>query len=262
MSLELQKLESVIEVYRSQLINHPLYKRLNSLDALKIFMKDLVFAVWDFMSLLKSLQRGLTCIDLPWHPVGNPETRRLINEIVWGEESDVDAQGNAASHFELYLDAMAEIGADTQPILNFIQSCNFSNLETELQSVEIQSNTKEFVQFTFSCIRESELHKLAALFTFGREDLIPDMFIQIVKSIEIESGVSFAKLVFYLERHIEVDGGEHGPMALNMIKELCGADEQKWIEATSISIEALKMRIHLWDGVLQAIESQEVAINH
>jgi hypothetical protein len=262
MSRELQKLELEIEGYRSQLINHPLYDRLNSLDALKTFMKEHVFAVWDFMSLLKSLQRGLTCIDLPWHPVGNPETRRLINEIVWGEESDVDEQGTAVSHFELYLDAMAEIGADTQPILNFIQSCNFSNLETELKSVEIHSNTKEFVQFTFSAIRENELHKLAALFTFGREDLIPDMFIQIVKSIEVESGVSIAKLLFYLERHIKVDGGEHGPMALNMIKELCGTDQQKWMEATSVSIEALKMRIQLWDGVLLAIESQEVATNH
>jgi hypothetical protein len=262
MSQELQKLEFEIEGYRTQLINHPLYDRLNSVDALKILMKEHVFAVWDFMSLLKALQRGLTCIDLPWSPVGNPETRRLINEIVWGEESDVDANGNAASHFELYLDAMNEIGANTQPILKFIETCNYSNLETELQSAAIQSNTKEFVQFTFSSIRENELHKLAALFTFGREDLVPDMFIQIVKSIERESGVSFGKLVFYLERHIEVDGGEHGPMALNMIKELCGTNQQKWMEATSISIEALKMRIKLWDGVLLAIESQVVATNH
>jgi hypothetical protein len=51
-------------------------------------------------------------------------------------------------------------------------------------------------------------------------------------------------------------------MALNMIKELCGTDQQKWMEATSVSIEALKMRIQLWDGVLLAIESQEVATNH
>lgn len=262
MSPELQKLETEIEAYRIQLINHPLYSRLNSVDALRIFMQEHVFAVWDFMSLLKSLQRGLTCVELPWVPNGNPATRRLINEIVWGEESDVDAQGNAASHFELYIDAMTQIGANTQPILKFIDSCVKSDLKIDLQTVSIQENTKNFVQFTFSAIRQNELHKLAALFTFGIEDLIPYMFIQIVKSLEVESGNSFSKLVYYLERHIEVDGGEHGPMALNMIEELCGSDDQKWKEATLISIEALKMRIHLWDGVLHAIETQLATINH
>jgi len=237
MSPELQKLETEIEAYRIQLINHPLYSRLNSVDALRIFMQEHVFAVWDFMSLLKSLQRGLTCVELPWVPNGNPATRRLINEIVWG-------------------------GANTQPILKFIDSCVKSDLKIDLQTVSIQENTMNFVQFTFAAIRQNELHKLAALFTFGREDLIPDMFIQIVKSLEVESGNSFSKLVYYLERHIEVDGGEHGPMALNMIEELCGSDDQKWKEATSISIEALKMRIHLWDGVLHAIETQLATINH
>ena len=131
MSRELQKLELEIEGYRSQLINHPLYDRLNSLDALKTFMKEHVFAVWDFMSLLKSLQRGLTCIDLPWHPVGNPETRRLINEIVWGEESDVDDQGTAVSHFELYLDAADALHMCLERI-NHLEQMQ-SNLRAELQ---------------------------------------------------------------------------------------------------------------------------------
>jgi hypothetical protein len=157
---------------------------------------------------------------------------------------------------------MTQIGANTQPILKFIDACVKSDLKIDLQTVSIQENTMNFVQFTFAAIRQNELHKLAALFTFGREDLIPDMFIQIVKSLEVESGNSFSKLVYYLERHIEVDGGEHGPMALNMIEELCGSDDQKWKEATSISIEALKMRIHLWDGVLHAIETQLATINH
>jgi pyrroloquinoline quinone (PQQ) biosynthesis protein C len=135
-------------------------------------------------------------------------------------------------------------------------------LNIELQAVSIQENTKDFVQFTFGAIRQNELHKLAALFTFGREDLIPSMFIEIVKSIEKETGNSFSKLRYYLERHIEVDGGEHGPMALNMMEELCGTDEQKWKEATLVSVEALKMRIHLWDGVLHAIQTKLPANNH
>jgi hypothetical protein len=163
MNPHISKINLELAELRQALIKHPLYAQVSEIHDFQTFMEEHIFAVWDFMSLLKALQRGLTCIDLPWSPVGNPETRRLINEIVWGEESDVDANGNAASHFELYLDAMNEIGANTQPILKFIETCNYSNLETELQSAAIQSNTKEFVQFTFSSIRENELHKFGGV---------------------------------------------------------------------------------------------------
>jgi len=258
MNLELEKLQNQIESYRENLLAHPLYKRLNSLDEIQVFTEQHVFAVWDFMSLLKSLQRNLTSVEIPWKPVGSPSTRRLINEIVWGEESDVDENGIPASHFELYISAMQQFGADTNIILNFTSRCTQLGFDQLIKSTEISENTKDFVRFTFNCIEDNKPHKLAALFTFGREDLIPDMFIQIVKNVENQTGNSLSKLIYYLERHIEVDGGEHGPMALNMIQELCGDDPHKWQEATSISIEALKMRMHLWDGVLNEIEKLHV----
>ena len=78
-----------------------------------------VYAVWDFMSLLKALQIELTCTTLPWKPVGDTKIRRLINSIVLEEESDVDADGNPSSHYEMYLDAMIECGADTKKIESF-----------------------------------------------------------------------------------------------------------------------------------------------
>jgi hypothetical protein len=258
MNRELIKLQDQIQPYREDLLKHSLYSRLVSLDEIRVFTEQHVFAVWDFMSLLKSLQRNLTSVDLPWRPVGNPATRRLINEIVWGEESDVDENGSVASHFELYISAMNQFGADTNKIIDFTNRCHEIGLKHSLDSIDISDNTKDFVRFTFKCIEENKPHKLAALFTFGREDLIPDMFIEIVRNVEYQTGNSLSKLIYYLERHIEVDGGEHGPLALNMIQELCGNDVQKWEEATSISIEALKMRAHLWDGVLNEIEKLQV----
>ena len=85
MNAHFDTLNQKIEPLREQIIQHALYQEINNLSDLKIFMKYHVFAVWDFMSLLKSLQINLTCVETPWLPVGNADTRFLINEIVVGE---------------------------------------------------------------------------------------------------------------------------------------------------------------------------------
>ena len=91
MEEKIQHIKKVIEPLRQEIINHKVYSVINDIDDLKIFMEYHVFAVWDFMSLLKSLQNNLTCTNIPWFPVGSAETRYLINEIVAGEESDIDS---------------------------------------------------------------------------------------------------------------------------------------------------------------------------
>lgn len=261
MNHNLIKLEKELQPIREKLIHHPLYNELNSIQSIRFFMEQHVFAVWDFMSLLKALQRGLTSVDIPWTPSAYPSSRRLINEIVLGEESDVDDNGNPSSHYELYLMAMKEINADSSLIENFVVSGNWN----QLNSLPILKETKQFVNFTFDTINKNELHKTASVFTFGREDLIPEMFMEIVKNVEKESDQSLSKMTYYLQRHIEVDSGEHGPMALNMIQELCGDDEQKWFGATRVAIQALEMRILLWDGVKNALShlnQEEISAYH
>ena len=109
------------------------------------------------------------------------------------------------------------------------------------------------MKFTFEVIESNKTHVVAAVFTFGREDLIPDMFIEMIKNINNDSDLDLSHLIYYLERHIEVDAGEHGPMALKMIQELCGDDQVKWEEALVASKTALNHRIALWDGIADLI---------
>jgi hypothetical protein len=190
-------------------------------------------------------------VELPWSPKGSPETRRFINEIVLGEESDTDADGKVASHFEMYLEAMHQIGANTLPIHQLTEWISYGkSVEEALYQLDINEETKDFVRYTFSVIETEEMHKIASVFTFGREDLIPDMFIEILREMKTQGQENISKLLYYLERHIEIDGGDHGPISLRMIEEICGDDDEKWLEATACAKTALEMRIKLWNGLM------------
>jgi hypothetical protein len=206
------------------------------------------------MSLIKALQNNLTCVEVPWTPNKNNLAGRLVNDIVLAEESDIDLNGNTKSHFELYLDSMSQIGASTDLINSFIlKIIESKSYSKSVNEIDINQAVKNFMDFTFDIIATNKNHVIASVFTFGREDLIPDMFIEIVKKLSSSNEIKADNLIYYLERHIEIDADEHGPMALKMIEELCGNDEKKWEEATTASIEALNMRIKLWDSINEII---------
>lgn len=253
----LARIEASTADLREQLRNHPLYDELADLTDLRIFAAHHVFAVWDFMSLLKALQQRLTTTTLPWRPARNPALARFINEIVWGEESDVNEKGTPTSHFEMYLSAMEEIGADVIPMTQFLDGLTgLDNIDRAARSAGAPAAVRDFLNFTFSLIREGADHKIGAAFTFGREDLIPDLFLAILERTKDKRGnPAYPKFLYYIERHIEVDGDEHGPLSLLMVEQLCGQDKQKWAEAEEIARAALRARIALWDGITAAIRA-------
>ncbi|RFM30294.1 DUF3050 domain-containing protein [Deminuibacter soli] len=253
----INQLKQTLQPVRDTLVAHPLYTRLHSLQHIQTFTQFHVYAVWDFMSLLKSLQQQLTCVRVPWVPAGSGNTRYLINEIVLGEESDIDANGVRQSHFELYLSAMQQLGADTSAINNLLaQLAAGQTIQQAIQQNGLPQGVVDFVHFTFQIIENTPAHVQAAVFTFGREDLIPDMFLGMVKELS-ETFPQLAIFRYYLERHIEVDGDHHSHLAMEMVSELCGTDTQKWVEATQASLQALESRKKLWDAVLAAVEEHQ-----
>jgi hypothetical protein len=259
MNEHISKIQQNIEPLRQQIIQHKVYSVIRDIEDLKVFMKYHVYAVWDFMSLLKSLQNGLTCTSVPWFPTGDGETRHLINEIVTGEESDVDMDGNVKSHFELYLDAMLQCGADTSEINRFISTLRETgSLDHAFDAAGTPDKARKFVDFTFDTIRTDKNHLQAATFTFGREDLIPGMFISIIEDIHKNFPDNISIFKYYLERHIEVDGDHHSHLALQMTANLCGDNEVFWQEAEKATIGSLERRIALWDGVYEEIALEKV----
>ena len=242
MNPKINLLNSNLTKYREEIVNHALYKKLNSVEDIAVMMEHHVYAVWDFMSLLKALQSLLTCTTSPWKPVGDGKIRQLVNSIVLEEESDVDKENNPLSHYEMYIDAMKQCGANTSAIESFVSNVSTTNIPS------VNDGVDAFLKTTFDVIESNETHKIASAFTFGREDLIPDMFTAIVNEYNTENNLD--KFVYYLERHIELDGGEHGPLALELISNLCGDDDNKWREVEETAIACLIARKKLWDSIL------------
>ena len=253
-------IKNEIEPLRQELLHHPLYAKIHTIEDLHVFLTHHVYAVWDFMSLLKGLQIHLTSVSIPWTASSNPELRYLINEIVVAEESDLALDGSRQSHFEMYLDAMKECGATTQPVLDFLEQVAITkNVFVAIKNSHLPAEVKEFLNFSFTVIETGQPHKIASAFTFGREDLIPNMFTEIVKSFQKnfpETNVS--KLIYYFERHIELDADEHGPMAMKMIDYLCGDDIKKWQEVAQVAQESLEKRIGLWNAIERLVVTELV----
>ena len=256
--MNIEYIEGKIKSLRDKLLNHRLYSNIERIEDLQIFTENHIYAVWDFMSLLKALQIKLTCTKTPWVPNNNSQTAYLINEIVLAEETDVNQLGERKSHYELYIDAMIDIGAKIKfPTKNINEIASSKNVFASIDNLELHKNIKEFLRFTFSVIEEGKPHKIAAIFTFGRENLIPNMFNEILREFEKNiKDKDISKLIYYFERHIELDEDEHGPMALEMVSMLAENDQKKWDEIEKISIEALEKRILLWDAINDQLEKK------
>jgi len=242
---------------RNKLLSHRVYGMLTDMTALRIFMEHHCYPVWDFMSLLKCLQNKLTCTEVPWQTPENVQAARMINEIVVAEETDVRRDGHGhASHYELYIEAMQEIGASTETL------CRFADLIAEgmpwpqaMKRAGVPAPAAEFMSHTLEMCQDHPAYEVAAFFLFGRENLIPDMFRKIVEGLAETESVSIDAFRYYLDRHIGIDEEEHGPAGVRMMKSLCGDNDMRWRLVKRAAEESLMARINLWDGIAEAIEA-------
>ena len=239
---------------REILQNHDIYKNIVSINHLHIFMENHIFAVWDFMSILKCLQNQLTCTKIPWIPSGQGTPARLVNEIVVEEETDINYYGEYMSHFEMYSHAMIQAGANTDQINKFLSEVSNSSIPNALNNKNIPEPAKEFVAKTFNILDGAPPHVVAAMFTFGREEVIPDMFRSIIKKLDNSLKGKLKLFIYYIDRHINIDESEHTPAALRMVKELCNNDNDKWDQVDQTAKVALDARIKLWDDILKNIK--------
>jgi Protein of unknown function (DUF3050) len=241
---------------RLQLLDHPVYAEVASVEDLRRFMQDHVFAVWDFMSLLKRLQHDLTCTNVPWFPAGNAKAARLINDIVIGEETDVDPDGSYVSHLDLYLRAMEDVGASTHQFDTFRSLARAgASIEAAMVQTEVPPHVQAFVGHTMTLAQSGSTEEVLAAFFYGREDIIPEMFSRLQKTLPgaRRTNDPLRHFVYYIERHIELDGDSHGPMGRELLDGLVAGSPQKDERALQAACDSIKARIDLWDGTLSIL---------
>jgi hypothetical protein len=252
-----------VEPLRQKLAEHPVYTRVAKATDLRIFMRHHVYPVWDFMSLVKSLQGVVAPTTMPWMPRGDAAVRRFINEIVLEEESDQGVPGaegkyNYSSHFELYCDAMREVGEDPAPALSFVSLAGRTGIDAALASGVIPIPARDFMRTTFDFIASGKPHVVAAAFSLGREHVIPPMFRALLQRMGV-SNADAPAFHYYLERHIHLDEGSHAPLAMKLLEMLCAGDATRIHEARVAAGAALEARIRFWDGVAAAIAAPNAA---
>jgi Protein of unknown function (DUF3050) len=238
---------------RQRMVEHPVFAAIGDVHSLRIFMEAHVFAVWDFMSLVKRLQRDLTCVEVPWLPPRDRQAAQLINQIVLGEETDVGPSGEPVSHLELYLGAMREVGANTAGFELFQTAlAKGATLEEAFDHAAVAPFICEFTGYTLQIASRAPLLAVMASFFHGREDVIPRMFTNLLEKWHISADQA-PMFVYYLKRHIEVDSDQHGPAAKAILAAATADDPRREFEVLSAARQSIEARIRLWDGLLTSL---------
>jgi hypothetical protein len=281
---------------KQSLVNHQLFDELTSIEGLQIFMEHHVACVWDFMQLLKNLQGHFCPSGAIWSPPKCSLAARLINDIVLYEESDEDFNNSYSSHFEMYLSAMKQVGANTSPIERLLIELERGVGRSQaLKSSGLPKSAVEFSTDTLTYL-DRPIHEQVGIFVHSREVVISDLFIKIVDSL-IEGSKTIqskaeenlrgdstpstvtsnfddnaamigiaplnssekspcSELHYYLKRHIFIDATHHGPMAERLLDIVCNDDVEMHMQAIEAARQALLSRHRLWDAISLRLKSK------
>lgn len=240
---------------RAQVNAHAIYHAVDDMTQLRCFMQHHIYAVWDFMSLLKAVQGVIAPTGHPWLPGKDTTLRRFINDLVLGEESDEwpqDGQVVYISHFELYQKAMSEVGAGIKHSNEFLHLVSTLGIDAAVSAPVAPIAARQFMRTTFNALASGKPHVVMAFLAAGREHIIPDMFRALLREMAIDETTAPA-FHYYLNRHVVLDEDRHGPMALRLLEMLCEGDATRIAEAQAAAETALAARLTFWDGTLAAM---------
>jgi len=240
-------------------IEHPVYRLLTTVPSVVRFMELQVWCVWDFMFLAKAVQRAVGCYEVPWVPPRDCSLVATINAIVGSEEADMGPDGTYQSHFEIYVAAMRQAGADTGPVGRAVELVREGvSTDEALRRAGAPDASRAFVGETLElCVAAA--HVRVAALCIGREELVPQMF-----TAMLSSGVSedprLGAFLWYVRRHVNLDSESHGPLSAKLFRRVVGLGRGQLQEAVEGGLRAVRARRRYLDAIHDVIQSSSPAL--
>lgn len=232
-------------------VEHPIFPRLKSLEAVKVFMEHHIWCVWDFMYLAKSVHSSLSGRGA-WSPSPCPETLADFNDILATEETDIGPTGKLGSHFEFFVEAMEQAGADTIPVRAFQRQVELG--EAPLLAMRKSKAPTSAIQFVSATMNDASgpTHIRAASFCLAREDLVPRLLRRLRRYVPWNHP-RLEMLKWYVDRHIELDTVHHGPTGRRILAAVIAGDSNRRAEASAAAELAIAARVKYLDAILRSL---------
>lgn len=220
---------------QKEIRDHALYGAITDISSLRCFMEQHVICVWDLMCLLKSLQ----------------------HENALGNENDLLPNGSAASHFQVYLKAMEEVGCDVSVVNEFMDHIRSGmDLKRAIANSRFPEGAKQFVRHTIRVLQQP-IHVRTAVFFHSRGNLIPALFVEFIRELH-RSEMPVPTLMHYFARHGEIDAEEHGLKTQVLLGRVYQGDPRRMLEGEEAAVRALRERIYLWDAIYSDLKTRQL----
>jgi Protein of unknown function (DUF3050) len=93
----------------------------------------------------------------------------------------------------------------------------------------VPPHVQAFVAHTMGLAQSGSTEEVLAAFFYGREDIIPEMFRRLQKTLPgaRQDNDPLRHFIYYIDRHIELDGDAHGPTGRESLENLVGHSPQR-----------------------------------
>jgi hypothetical protein len=140
---------------------------------------------------------------------------------------------------------MRDIGASTRQFEKF-RSLVLVGIPVEVALARIGAppHVQAFVAHTMALANSGSTEEVLAAFFYGREDIIPEMFGRLLNTLyrAKHNNDRVRNFIYYIDRHIELDGDSHGPMGRELLEDLLANSPNRVEQARRAACSSIDAR--------------------
>ena len=131
-------------------------------------------------------------------------------------------------------------------------------MDDALVAASASQSIRHFVNRMINTVTNGSLYRVPGSFFHGREPIIPRMSEGLLRERHIDEDEA-PVFVYYLKRHIELDGDNHGPAAKTIIKHVTQNRPNELRQLYLAALDAMNDRIGFLDDLILAMSQDRPA---